>query len=155
MSISKYELLSILQTREGEEGPVREKGLDYMTVLETVRSAIAQNHAQELSAALDDAAAASTLRDRIMQYTAEAMAGQDYDRQELTERIYQDMAGLGILTPYLYDPAVEEININGYSTIEIIRRDRTGLSLGDWIRIILGTSVILWIGELGRLKVKG
>ena len=29
------------------------------------------------------------------------------------------------------------------------------LSLGDWIRIILGTSVILWIGELGRLKVKG
>ncbi|MBR4147303.1 MAG: calcium-translocating P-type ATPase, PMCA-type [Bacteroidales bacterium] len=29
------------------------------------------------------------------------------------------------------------------------------LSLGDWVRIILGTSVILWVGELGRLKVKG
>ena len=29
------------------------------------------------------------------------------------------------------------------------------LSLGDWVRIILGTSVILWAGELGRLKVKG
>ena len=24
------------------------------------------------------------------------------------------------------------------------------LSFGDWLRIILGTSVILWIGELGR-----
>ena len=131
MSISKYEFLSILRTKEGEEGPVREKGPDYMTVLETVRSAIAQNHAQELSAALDDAAAASTLRDRIMQYTAEVMAGRDYDRQELTERIYQDMAGLGILTPYLYDPAVEESNINGYSTIEISRRDRTEFLHGD------------------------
>lgn len=25
------------------------------------------------------------------------------------------------------------------------------LSLGDWIRIVLGTSVILWVGELGRM----
>ena len=29
------------------------------------------------------------------------------------------------------------------------------LALGDWIRIILATSVILWVGELGRLRVKG
>ena len=29
------------------------------------------------------------------------------------------------------------------------------LPLGDWLRIIAGTSVILWIGELGRLKVRG
>jgi Ca2+-transporting ATPase len=28
------------------------------------------------------------------------------------------------------------------------------LSLGDWMRIIVGTSLILWVGELGRLKVK-
>ena len=26
------------------------------------------------------------------------------------------------------------------------------LSLGDWLRIILSTSLILWIGELGRIK---
>ena len=29
------------------------------------------------------------------------------------------------------------------------------LSLGDWLQIVLGTSVILWAGEAGRLKVKG
>ena len=29
------------------------------------------------------------------------------------------------------------------------------LPLVDWLRIILGTSVILWVGELGRIKVKG
>ena len=27
----------------------------------------------------------------------------------------------------------------------------TPLSLGDWIRIILGTSIILWFGEIGRI----
>ena len=131
MSISKYEFLSILQVREGENRETKEKGPDYLTVLETVRSAIAQNHAKELSAALDDEAAANTLRSLILKYAAETMAGQDYDRQELTERIYQDMAGLGILTPYLYDPSVEEININGYGTIEIIRRDRTEFLYGE------------------------
>ena len=34
----------------------------------------------------------------------------------------------------------------GGEMFEVVR-----LSLGDWIRIVLGTSVILWIGELGRL----
>ena len=29
------------------------------------------------------------------------------------------------------------------------------LSFGDWLRIIIGTSVILWIGEIGRLLLKG
>lgn len=29
------------------------------------------------------------------------------------------------------------------------------LPLGDWVRIVLATSVILWVGELGRLKVRG
>ena len=130
MSISRYEFLSILQVREGETAKAQGDELDYLSVLETVRSAIAQNHAKELSAALDDETAANTLRSLITKYAAEVLAGQDYDRQELTERIYQDMAGLGILTPFLYDPTVEEININGYSTIEIIRRDRTDFLYG-------------------------
>ena len=34
----------------------------------------------------------------------------------------------------------------GGEMFEVVR-----LSLGDWVRIVLGTSVILWIGELGRL----
>jgi Ca2+-transporting ATPase len=28
------------------------------------------------------------------------------------------------------------------------------LPISDWLRIILGTSVILWAGELGRIKLK-
>ena len=37
----------------------------------------------------------------------------------------------------------------GGEMFEVVR-----LSLGDWVRIILGTSVILWIGEIGRVRVK-
>lgn len=37
----------------------------------------------------------------------------------------------------------------GGEMFEVVR-----LSLGDWLRIILGTSVILWVGEIGRLMVR-
>ena len=40
------------------------------------------------------------------------------------------MAGLGLLTTYLLDPAVEEININGYETVEIIRPSGTTFLYG-------------------------
>ena len=125
MSISSYEFLSIIQAREDGDAVSGTDALDYAEVLESVRSAIAANHAQELSAALDNADAAKTLKSLIMKYTTEHMAGKDFDRNALVERIYEDMAGLGVLTRFLYDPTVEEININDYRTIEILRPDRT------------------------------
>ncbi len=38
----------------------------------------------------------------------------------------------------------------GGEMFEVVR-----LSLGEWLQIFLGTSVILWVGELGRIKVRG
>jgi len=125
VSISSYEFLSIIQAKESTDTAPGSGSFDYASVLEQVRSSIAANHAQELSAALDDAEAAKALKSLIMKYTTECMAGKDYNRESLVERIYEDMAGLGILTKYLYDPTVEEININDYRTIEIIRPDHT------------------------------
>ena len=37
----------------------------------------------------------------------------------------------------------------GGEMFEVVR-----LAIGDWLRIILGTSLILWIGELGRMRIK-
>ncbi len=125
MSISSYEFLSILQAKESADTAPGSDSIDYPTVLENVRTSIAANHAQELSAALDDEAAANALKSLIMKYATEYMAGKDYNRDALVERIYEDMAGLGVLTKYLYDPTVEEININDYRNIEIIRPDST------------------------------
>ena len=129
MSISSYEFLSVLQAQDdtAEEKSVQ---MDYPTLLESVRASIARSHADELAAALDDVGAAAELKSLILKYAAELLAGRDYDRDGLTERIYQDMAGLGLLTPYLLDPTVEEININGYETVEIIRPSGTTFLYG-------------------------
>ena len=124
MSITSYEFLSILQTRSGANADHKTGTYDYSAVLSDVRSQIVQEHAAELAAALHSADAAETLRGLIMKYAAERMAGQDYDSKELVERIYEDMAGLGILTKYLQDPEVEEINGNSYSMIEVLTAEK-------------------------------
>ena len=130
MSISNYAFLSIVQAKDAETGEVKAE-MNYPALLEAVRASIAQNHAKELAAALDDATAAERLQTLILKYTAEQLAGHDFDREEMTRRIYEDMAGLGLLTKYLLDPTVEEININGYQTVEIIRGSGTDFLYGE------------------------
>jgi hypothetical protein len=107
MSITTYEFLSVLQAQDIVEPGSGKNSFDYMTVLNSVRSTIAQNHAAELAAALNDIKAAQSLKNLVLKYAAECMAGKDYDRDELVERIYQDMAGLGILTKYLYESIIQ------------------------------------------------
>ena len=132
MSITAYEYLSILQAREAAPEQTRESGgFDYQKLLENVRAVIAEKHSQELSSALGSADAAKTLKTLILKYCVEALAGKDFDREKLVERIYQDMAGLGILTAYLYDPEVEEININGFDVVEINYPDHIQYLYGD------------------------
>lgn len=120
MSISSSEFLSIIQAREKA---VAVGG--YSELLEQVRTAIARDHADTLTAALGNADAAHQIKDLILHYAAAHLAGQNFDRAAVTERIYQDMAGLGILTEYLQDPLVEEINVNRYDFIEIAYADHT------------------------------
>lgn len=125
MSIKAYEYLSILQaTAAGIEQAQESGGYDYSKLLESVRSNIAEKHSKELSSALGSADAAKTLKTLILKYCVQDLAGKEFDREKLVEKIYQDMAGLGILTEYLYDPNVEEININGYNVVEINYPDR-------------------------------
>jgi pilus assembly protein CpaF len=38
--------------------------------------------------------------------------------------VYDDMAGLGLLSPYLQDSDVEEINVNGYNGIWVLYKDK-------------------------------
>lgn len=120
MSITAYEYLSILQATEvASEQASENSRFDYQKLLENVRTVIAEKHSNELSSALGSADAAKTLKTLILKYCVQELAGNEFDREKLVERIYQDMAGLGVLTDYLYDPNVEEINVNGYNVIEI------------------------------------
>lgn len=120
MSITAYEYLSILQaTADVSEQTQENGGINYQELLENVRAVIAEKHSKELSSALGSADAAKALKTLILKYCVDVLAGKEFDQDKLVERIYQDMAGLGVLTDYLYDPSVEEINVNGYNVIEI------------------------------------
>lgn len=124
MNTANLQFLSILLISDSGEAPVS-AGADYQQVLDSVRTSIASTHADELSAALDNAEAAQTLKNLIYKYASDLLAGSDADLDEISERLYQDMAGLGVLTKYLLDPGVEEINVNGSQCIEVLRRDGT------------------------------
>ena len=120
MSITAYEYLSILQAQDtGSEQKKDSDSFDYQRLLEKIRTIIAEKHSKELSFALGSPRAAKTLKTLILKYCVQELAGKEYDQEKLVDKIYQDMAGLGILTDYLYDSDVEEININGYNMIEI------------------------------------
>lgn len=129
MSITAYEYLSILQTTESN-GDAKTHDFDYLTLLEKIRTTIAERHSKELAAALDSHAAAKTLKALILQYCVEFLAGKGFEQETLVEKIYLDMAGLGLLTEYLQDESVEEINLNGFDTVEIIYPDRTKFLYG-------------------------
>ena len=129
MSITAYEYLSILQTTDSNGDP-KTHDFDYLTLLEKIRATIAERHSKELAAALDSHAAAKTLKALILQYCVEFLAGKGFEQETLVEKIYLDMAGLGLLTEYLQDESVEEINLNGYDTVEIIYPDRTKFLYG-------------------------
>mgnify|MGYP000869667175 CR=1 FL=1 len=120
MSISASEYLSVLQATAVSAEDEQELGsFNYQKLLENVRAVIAEKHAEELSSALGSAEASKSLKALILKYCVSSLAGKEFEQHQLVEKIYQDMAGLGILTEFLYDPEVEEININGYNVVEI------------------------------------
>jgi pilus assembly protein CpaF len=129
MSITAYEYLSILQATQAAQD--QDGGFDYTKLLGNVRSIIAEKHSQELSSALSSADSAQILKMLILKYCVQELAGSIFDHAALVEKIYQDMAGLGVLTDYLYDPDVEEINVNGYNVIEVNYPDHIKYLYGD------------------------
>ncbi|MEG0941458.1 MAG: ATPase, T2SS/T4P/T4SS family [Oscillospiraceae bacterium] len=124
MSITAYEYLSVLQsTDEKIAGAFRTEDYDYGSLLEKVRKQIAEKHSEELASALGSTVAAKVLKTLILKYCVEELSGMEFNADTLVDKIYQDMAGLSILTEYLHDPRVEEININGFDVIEITYPD--------------------------------
>lgn len=81
---------------------------------------IAKNYA----ASLVDKSKTAELKAYIGKYlydTGYTVAG--YDTKSLVERLYEEMAELSILTKYLSDPDLEEINVNGWDDVAITHLD--------------------------------
>jgi pilus assembly protein CpaF len=102
------------------------KAQDYGEILDRMQRIIAKNHSAELAQVLYSSEAESKLRDLIMRYlNSEQLVAQHMQNiSELVDAIYYDMASMGLLSPYLQDSDVEEINVNGFSGIWVLYKDK-------------------------------
>lgn len=107
---------------EKQDAGVQEKDA-YETVLEQVRSFVSQAHAETLAQSITEKSAAESVKRLIGEYvTGHHLRVDGSSMQELTDRIYRDMAGFGFLDRYITDEEVEEINGNSWRDIEIVTR---------------------------------
>lgn len=95
----------------------------YEAVLEQVRGYVSGTHTETLAQSLTEKAATESIKRLIEEYvTTQHLRVDGCSIQELTDRIYRDMAGFGFLDRYIADPDVEEINGNSWRDIEIVTR---------------------------------
>lgn len=102
------------------------KAQDYAEILDRIQRLIAKNHSSELAEVLYSEEAEGRLKDLIMRYlNSEQLVSKDLRNiSELVDAIYFDMAGMGLLSPYLQDSETEEINVNGSGGIWVLYKDR-------------------------------
>lgn len=98
------------------------KARPYAEVLELVRQEISKNHSGELANIISEPQGASLLKTLLSKYIYQKnLTCREYDKlNDLVDKCYEDMAGFGFLTKYLYDDAVEEINCNAWNDVEVI-----------------------------------
>jgi pilus assembly protein CpaF len=88
--------------------------VDFAKLLEFVRDKITRYHSVDLANAIENEDATVTLRTLIEKYISTSPnASKISNISDYTEQIYNEMAGLSILTGPIYDHTVEEINLNG------------------------------------------
>lgn len=94
--------------------------IELSSLVGLTQSYIAKNYA----AALIDKSKTAELKAYIGKYlydTGYSVAG--YDTKGLVERLFTEMAEYSILTKYLADPDLEEININGWDDVALTHLD--------------------------------
>ena len=105
------------------------KDFTYKEALDKIRHIISKNHSSELINILYSEDAKEKLKNLIVRYLNQNQmsVAECSNISELADRIYEDMAGFGVLTKYVSDIMVEEININSWNCIEVIYPDRVEL----------------------------
>lgn len=102
------------------------KAQEYSDVLDKLQRIIAKNHSTELAQVLYSSEAESKLKDLIMRYlnSEQLVAKNMQNISELVDAVYFDMAGIGLLSPYLQDGDVEEVNVNGCDSVWVVYKDK-------------------------------
>lgn len=90
------------------------KNVSFISLLQMVQEYISQNYA----AALSDRKKLVQLRSYIDKYLNDTgYTVEGFTSEQLSKRLYTEMAEYSILTPYLGKESVEEINVNGWDDI--------------------------------------
>jgi pilus assembly protein CpaF len=98
---------------------------DYGDILAKIQHIISEKHSGELAQTLYSEAAETRLKSLIIRYlNSERLSAKGFANiSELCEHIYDDMAGMGIISRCLKDPDIEEINITGFDGVWAQHRD--------------------------------
>ncbi|WP_061214671.1 ATPase, T2SS/T4P/T4SS family [Syntrophomonas wolfei] len=123
---SIHDLIYRANKRRSDSGESNLEARDYGEILDRLQRIIAQNHSTELAQVLYSQEAEAKLKDLIMRYlNSEQLVSKDLRNiSELVDAVYNDMAGMGLLSPYLQDSSVEEINVNGYGGVWVLYKDK-------------------------------
>ena len=90
------------------------KSVNYISLLQMVQEHISRNYA----AALSDKKKLGQLRSYIDKYLNDTgYVVEGITNEQLSEKLYSEMAEYSILTPYLGKDSIEEINVNGWDDI--------------------------------------
>ena len=102
-------------------GNVVTDGITYEDIWEDVQRYCTEQHTSTLSAETDKDRARELLLDIIGNYLIKRKyVLEGYTTEALCERLYEDMAGISFLKQWIYNPNVEEVNINRWDDIEVI-----------------------------------
>jgi len=108
--------------------------LTYDQILEDVQRYFSENHASTIAEAGESNVehAATVLKELMVQYLVKRRyAVEGLNTEELSEKLYEDMAGYSFLKKWIYKPDVEEVNINAYNDIEVIMNSGRSIKIPD------------------------
>lgn len=129
---------------------------DYKDILEKITQVITDNHSAELAEVLYSQNAMQRLKNLINKYLiTEKLVANATSIGNLTDRIYQDMAGISYIKKYLDDPDVEEININGKNGTWVVYSDRKELVDERFNTSEECISIIKKMARMGNLILDG
>lgn len=126
--VSGYTVYDLMSSVLGAAEPdtVQANTTEYVELLNNIRGKISEEHASTLNRIITNPQAHNELMPIILNYVTDYVNNTNdvtININRTAERIYQDMAGFGVLTPYLNDPLVEEININAWNSIQVMWSD--------------------------------
>lgn len=104
------------------------RNIDFKMLLKMTQEYISSHYA----AALTDKTKLSQLKSYIDKYLRDGnYKVEGYTINEITDKLYCEMAEYSILTPYLNSPDLEEININGWDDIALTLLDGSIIKLKE------------------------